>query len=153
MTDSHARDSRADGARRPPEPELPDGTKPPSPEVTVKPRRRFTAAYKLRILREADRCDRGKLGALVRREGLYSSLLSHWRRQRERGELKALSPRKRGPKPVKNPLADENQRLRLENERLQRRLQEAETIIEVQKKLSALLASPLNHAASNGSDS
>ena len=111
----------------------------PDPEVVPKAKRRkFTAEYKLRILAEADACTRpGQIGALLRREGLYSSLLDKWRHQRRKGSLQALAPQKRGPKA--DPLAAENARLRRENERLQKRLQQAETIIEVQKKLSVLL--------------
>ncbi len=104
-------------------------------------RRRFSAEYKLRILTEADACTkRGEIGALLRREGLYSSHLDKWREQRRKGTLQALAPQKRGPKP--DPQAAEIARLRRENERLQQRLQQAETIIEVQKKLAALLGLP-----------
>ena len=106
-------------------------------EVVAKPvRRRFTAEYKLRILRAAEHCSTGELGALLRREGLYSSHLTTWRRQREAGQLAGLAPKKRGPKP--NPQADELARLRRENERLQTRLQQAEAIIDAQKKLAQL---------------
>jgi transposase-like protein len=109
------------------------------PEVNAKPeRRKFSAEYKRRILEEADACtEAGQIGALLRREGLYSSNLVHWRRQRAEGALKALSPKKRGPKP--DPLADENAALRRQVERLEAELKRAETIIEVQKKLSDLL--------------
>ena len=108
-------------------------------EVKAKPeRRKFSAEYKRRILEEADACtEAGQIGALLRREGLYSSNLVHWRRQRTEGTLKALSPKKRGPKP--DPLADENAALRRRVERLEAELKRAETIIEVQKKLSDLL--------------
>lgn len=111
----------------------------PGPEVVPKAKRRnFSAEYKLRILAEADACsERGDVGALLRREGLYSSHLDKWRLQRQRGVLRALAPQKRGPKV--DPHAEENARLRRENERLRVRLQQAETIIEVQKKLSLLL--------------
>lgn len=111
----------------------------PDPEVVPKAKRRqFSAEYKLRILSEAERCTRpGEIGALLRREGLYSSHLDKWRKQRRRGSLQALAPQKRGPKP--DPQAAEIAHLRRENERLQARLQQAETIIEVQKKLCALL--------------
>ena len=106
-------------------------------EVVAKPvRRRFTAEYKLRILQTADQCSPGELGALLRREGLYSSHLSTWRRQRETGQLAGLTPKKRGPKP--DPQADEIARLRRETERLQARLHQAEAIIDAQKKLSQL---------------
>ena len=113
----------------------------PDPEVPEKPvRRKFTAEYKLKILAEADRCtEYGQIGALLRREGLYSSHLSEWRRKRMEGTLVSLSPKKRGPKPEKNPLAPEVARLERENERLQRKLKQAETIIDVQKKVSGLL--------------
>ena len=109
------------------------------PEVNAKPeRRKFSAEYKRRIIEEADACtEAGQIGALLRREGLYSSNLVHWRRQRAEGALKALSPKKRGPKP--DPLADENVALRRRVERLEAELKRAETIIEVQKKLSDLL--------------
>lgn len=111
----------------------------PDPQVRPKAeRRRFSAEYKLRILSEVDACtERGQIGALLRREGLYTSHLEKWRRQRARGALAGLTPRPRGRKP--DPQAAEVARLRRENERLQARLQQAETIIEVQKKLSALL--------------
>ncbi len=108
-------------------------------EVVPKAKRRmFSAEYKLRILAEADACtERGDVGALLRREGLYSSHLDKWRMQRQRGALRALVPQKRGPKV--DPQAAEIARLRRENDRLQARLEQAETIIEVQKKLSSLL--------------
>lgn len=107
-------------------------------EVTAKAvRRQFSAAYKLRILQEAEVCSKGEVGALLRREGLYSSHLTTWRRQQAAGQLAGLTPRPRGPKP--NPEAEELKKLRKENERLQRRLQQAEAIIEAQKKLSQLL--------------
>ena len=118
----------------------------PSPEVAEKPvRRRFTAEYKRSVLKEAESCQAGELGALLRREGLYSSHLTAWRRQRERGELEALAPKKRGrkAKPV-SPLAKENQRLQRRVHALERRLAEAELIIDVQKKIAGLLEIPLN---------
>lgn len=108
-------------------------------EVTAKAvRRQFSAAYKLRILQEAEVCSKGEVGALLRREGLYSSHLTTWRRQQAAGQLAGLTPKPRGPKP--NPEAEELKKLRKENERLQRRLQQAEAIIEAQKKLSQLLS-------------
>ena len=113
----------------------------PDPAVAEKPdRRRFTAEYKLRILQEADRCTRsGELGALLRREGLYSSHLANWRQLRDEGALSGLAKR-RGRKPAANAaLAAENERLRRNNERLEAKLRQAETIIEVQKKLSEIL--------------
>ena len=112
----------------------------PDPEVVPMAKRRtFTAEYKLCILDEADRCTKpGQIGAILRREGLYSSHLTTWRRQRERGILDALSPKKRGRK-NKDELEQELSSLRRENERLRERLEQAEAIIGVQKKLSALL--------------
>ena len=113
----------------------------PDPEVPEKPKRRhFTAEYKRSIVAQAEACrDDGAIGALLRREGLYSSHLTTWRRQKDEGELEALAPKKRGRKSTANPLADENQRLRKENARLSRRIEQAELIIDVQKKVSALL--------------
>lgn len=106
-------------------------------EVAAKAvRRRFSAEYKLRILEEAEACASGEIGALLRREGLYSSHLTIWRRQREARQLAGLAPKKRGPKPDLQ--AEELQRLRKENTRLQVRLQQAEAIIEAQKKLAQL---------------
>ena len=120
---------------------------PPDPEVSSKPaRRRLTVAFKLRILREADACtERGQLGALLRREGLYSSHLITWRRQRDQGVLDALEPRKRGRKarPV-DPQARKVAELERDNRRLQKRLEKAEMIIDFQKKVAALLGIPLN---------
>ena len=117
-----------------------------SPEVSEKPvRRRFTAEYKLRILAEADACtERGALGELLRREGLYSSHLSTWQKQREEGVLAGLTPKRRGRKArPKNPLADENARLQRENRRLAEKLRQAELVIDVQKKVSEMLNIPL----------
>ena len=111
----------------------------PDPEVSTKAKRRtFTAEYKRRILEEADGCtESGEIGALLRREGLYSSHLSGWRRQREAGELAGLRPKKRGRK--KDEEAAELARLRRENERLRRQLDQAELIIAAQKKLAQAL--------------
>ena len=106
-------------------------------EVLERPtRRRFTAEYKLHILREADACtESGCVGALLRREGLYSSHLNTWRRQREEGMLDGLQPKKRGRKASeRNPLLSEVDRLQKENEQLNQRLKQAELIIDVQKK-------------------
>ena len=113
----------------------------PDPEVNDKPKRRkFTASYKLAILRELDACPRGGKGAILRREGLYTSQITQWRKDREDGVLNALAPRKRGrPRKVKNPLQDEHTALQRENARLKRELEKAHTIIDVQKKLSVLL--------------
>jgi transposase len=111
----------------------------PDPEVAVRAEHRhFTAEYKQRILQEADGCTRpGQVGALLRRENLYSSHLTTWRQQRTRGELQGLTPAKRGRKA--DPQAAEIARLRQENERLKARLERAELIIEVQKKVSQML--------------
>ena len=111
----------------------------PDPEVMPQAkRRRFGAEYKLRVLAEADSCTQhGEIGALLRREGLYSSHLTTWRKQREEGQLQGLSGSKRGRKAERH--AAELARLRRENEQLQARLQQAETIIDVQKKLCGLL--------------
>jgi transposase-like protein len=114
----------------------------PDPEVPEKkPRRKFTAKYKLRILEEVDKCNQpGQIGALLRREGLYSSSLTLWRKQRAQGLLDALSPQKRGRKAKpRNPLATKVARLERDNERLKKKLKQAETIIEVQKKISEIL--------------
>jgi len=114
----------------------------PDPEVVPRAkRRRFSAEYKLRILEEAEACsERGQIGSLLRREGLYSSHLTTWRQQREQGQLDGLSPKKRGRKPsVDEALMKELAELKRDKQRLENRLQQAETIIEVQKKLSGLL--------------
>jgi transposase-like protein len=117
------------------------GTGPEVPEKAV--RRRFEAAYKLRVLEEADRCtEPGQLGELLRREGLYSSHLTTWRKQRDAGALQALGPKKRGRRAKrKDPMALQIDQLRRENQRLTERLRQAETIIEVQKKVSEMLES------------
>ena len=127
----------------------------PDPEVPAKPKRRqFTAEYKRSIVEQAEACrDEGAIGALLRREGLYSSHLTTWRHQREQGELQALTPKKRGRKPTANPLAQENQRLHAEVTRLSRRLQQAELIIDVQKKVSALLGISLPEVKSGEENS
>ncbi len=115
----------------------------PDPEVAERPvRRRFTAEYKLRIVEEANAVtEPGQVGALLRREGLYSSHLVDWRRQYRAGALSRLE-RPRG-RPKRNPLALENERLRRANQRLTQRLATAERIIEIQGKVSALLGIPL----------
>lgn len=113
----------------------------PDPEVSAASgRRRFSAAYKARIVREADACkEPGDIGALLRREGLYSSHLTHWRRDYRKGAESALADDKRGRRRTKNPLADENQRLGRELERAQKKLKQAELIIEFQKNLCEIL--------------
>jgi transposase-like protein len=117
------------------------------PEVSEKPvRRRFTAEYKRRILREAEFCkEHGQLGALLRREGLYSSNLTTWQRQAERGTLDALSPKKRGPKEKKpDPSVRRIAELEKENRTLRHKLRQAEMIIEAQKKIAEILQTPLD---------
>ena len=113
-----------------------------SEEVVARPkRRRFTAQFKLRILQEAERCAPGELGALLRREGLYASHLTAWRRQRESGALAALAGRKRGPKV--DAQAEALARLQREHAKLQARLARADLIIDAQKKLFVLLNLPI----------
>ncbi len=127
---------------------------PPDPEVPEKkPRRKFTAKYKLRILAEADTCTQlGQLGALLRREGLYSSYLTTWRRQRENGILQVMAPKKRGRKQKeKNPLAKKMAQLEKENQRLQQKLKKAELIIGAQKKMSEILGIAQNLDENNES--
>lgn len=114
----------------------------PDPEVSEKARRRtFSAAYKRRILEKVDQCtEPGEIGSLLRREGLHSSHLTTWRRQREQGILTGLTPRQRGPRkePV-NPLAHQVEAQEREITRLRKKLEQAEVIIEFQKKASELL--------------
>ncbi len=120
----------------------------PEPEVLERPvRRKFTADYKLNIVHEAASCTiPGQIGSLLRREGLYSSHLTYWRRQAYLGTLQALSPKKRGPRKQKpNPLVQKVAQLEKEKQRLSAKLKQAETIIEVQKKISELMEIPLNH--------
>ena len=117
----------------------------PDPEVLPKPKRRtFTAAYKVDILRQAEACAPGERGALLRRKGLYSSHLTKWRRQRERGALAGLKPKKRGRKSNPNKqLRAENERLRWENQRLEDELSKARVVIDIQKKVAMLLGTPV----------
>jgi len=109
------------------------------PEVVPRAKRRqFTTAYKLRVLEEADQCqEAGQVGAILRREGLYSSHLTRWRQLREQGQLQALGSHQRGRKAA--PQIEELKQLRQDNQRLQAQLEQAELVIEVQKKLSQLL--------------
>jgi transposase len=114
----------------------------PDPEVDPQKRRRkLTAKYKLRILQEAEQCrDSQQIGFLLRREGLYSSSLTRWRRLRDQGILRAMKPKTRGRKPSENnPLAADNAKLQKENQLLRKKLWKAERIIEVQKKISEIL--------------
>jgi transposase-like protein len=123
------------------------------PEVAAKAKRRqFSAQYKLRIVREAAAANSpGEIGALLRREGLYSSHLVAWRRQRERGELAGLSARRgRKPEPV-NPLAKRVAELEREKRRLERKLEQAELLLDIQKKASRLLEIPLRSQDDDGS--
>ena len=146
-------EAEAEGARRATgasvsavEPRVPD------PEVSAKVQhRRFSVEYRLRIVKQADACKKpGELGALLRREGLYSSLLTNWRRQREQGALVSLRARKRGPKP--RPIDPRVKQLEAENARLQRKLQQADTIITVQKKVAEILGIPLRPLVNDEAD-
>jgi transposase len=118
----------------------------PDPEVVAKAKRRtYTAEYKQRILEEAEAvaATRGGVGALLRREGLYSSLLATWRRERANGIREALTPQRRGPKSKRNPLEEEIQKLHRQVGQLTEKLRKAEIIIDVQKKVAALLGNPI----------
>jgi transposase len=136
--------SRAPASGAPaPDPNLGKRNYVPDPEVPAKAKRRqYTREYKLKILEEADGCTvPGAIGALLRREGLYSSLLTNWRRERARGELDALSPKKRG-RPKRDEAEVENDKLRKEHAKLLERLRKAELIIHVQKKVLRILEIP-----------
>jgi transposase len=124
----------------------------PDPEVPERPRppRTYPAAYKLRILEEYEQLDKAGKGALLRREGLYTTLLSEWRKQRDKGALQALQQR-RGRPPV-DPLQRENARLARENARLRDQLERARKVIEVQGELSALLDRLANGSATRDSE-
>ena len=140
--------SRSAGAGKTVAPEPPAPPR-PDPEVVADAKRRtFTAEYKQRILAEADAAAAlpGAIGALLRREALYSSHLVTWRRERQAGILKGLTPHKRGPKSKRSPQEDEIQKLRRENQRLTEELRKAEIVIDVQKKVGALLGWPLPKA-------
>ena len=115
---------------------------PPDPEVAAKPKRRqFTAAYRLRILEEADGCTTsGEIGQLLRREGLYSSHLSNWRKAQREGSLAALASKKRGAKAkARNPLEPKVRELESKVARLEKELHQAHTILDVQEKVAGLL--------------
>jgi transposase len=129
-------------------PEPPAPTRPDPEVVPIAKRRAFTAEYKLAILAEADAAAAhpGGIGALLRREGLYSSHLVTWRRERQAGIRKGLTPHKRGPKSKRNPQDEEMQKLRRENQRLTEELRKAAIVIDVQKKVGALLGWPLPKA-------
>ena len=143
-------DERSEAARSGGSPtgEREPGAVRPDPEVSARhTRRRFTTAYKLEILRKADACTRhGERGALLRKEGLYSSHLITWRQQRERG----LTPKKRGRKGV--PVDPQLKRLEQENRRLTTQLQKSEALIDFQKKVAALLQIPLKPMPSDEDD-
>jgi transposase-like protein len=130
------------------------GPRPPVPdsEVIARPRRRsFTAEYRRSILDQADAAhDAGAVGLLLRREGLYSSHLATWRRQRKQGGIDALTPKKRGPKVVVSPLVKENREQQATIIRLTKKLKNAELIIEVQKKVAALLGNPIPNIQIDG---
>src|ERR1039457_350265 len=117
----------------------------PDSEVTARPhRRRFSAEYKLSIIEQADLAQgAGGVGSLLRREGDYSSLLATSRLQRKQGEFDALTAKKRGPKVVVSPLVKENRQQQAVIARLTKKLKNAELIIEVQKKVAALLGNPI----------
>jgi len=116
----------------------------PDPEVPAKPeRRKFSAEDKTRILEETDRAvEHGGIGAILRREGIYSSTLHGWRKERDAAVRKAFS-QKRGPQTKRNPLFSENEKLRRQNQRLQEELEKAHIIIDVQKKVAKLLGHPI----------
>jgi transposase len=120
------------------------GSVPADPEVVARPERRtYTAEYKRRILAQADTAtEKGEIAQLLRREGIYSSTLAGWRRERESALAKAFS-QKRGPEPKGNPRAGENERLRQQNKYLEEELRKAEIIIEIQKKVAMLFGKPL----------
>ena len=125
---------------------LPGSSSRPDSEVVAQAKRRtFPMEYKIRILEEADAASTtpGGVGALLRREGLYSSHLTSWRRERQAGIQEALKPRQRGPRSERNPLAEENQKLRRQAGQLTEKLRKAEIIIDVQKKVAALLGNPI----------
>jgi transposase len=128
---------------------------PPDPEVSSDraKRRTYTAEYKKRILEEADACSKpGEIGAMLRREGLYSTLLYHWRSQREAATNAALSPKVRGrKKAINDAMAERVAELEREKQRLEDRLRKAEIIIDVQKKVSQLLGIPLASQEKGGS--
>jgi transposase-like protein len=128
---------------------MPDEQRPVVPPTEVRPkakRRAFSAEFKRRVLAEADKCTKpGEVGALLRREGLYSSHLTEWRAVRERGELDALAPKRRGPEPAPAPTATDREvdDLKRQLAKATIRAERAEALIEIQKKVAALLATPL----------
>jgi transposase len=143
-------DSERRGAERSEAPRSGEASKierelPPDPQVVAKAtRRRFTSEFKLQVLREADQCGPGELGALLRRHGLYSSHLSVWRRERDLGARERLSKTRGRKATARNPLSPRVAELERDVRRLQGRLKKAELIIDIQKKVSTLLGIPLN---------
>jgi transposase len=133
---------------------LPSSLEPIRTEVTERPtRRRHGLEYKKRILEEYERCAKGERGALLRREGLYSSHIDGWRKQRDAGVEQALMPKKRGRKTEpSNPLARENADLKRKLARSERALQQAHAIIDIQKKVAEALGLPLQTIDSDESD-
>lgn len=146
--------SEPEVSERSPTVAAPSPTPPPDPEVSAHPKRRqHRKAFKLRILKESDAASPGSIGELLRREGLFFSHLTSWRRQRAEGKLNPLSTNKRGPAPkMDEPTRRKVSLLEKENSRLTRRLKRAEQIIEVQKKISELLGIPLNHSLNEEDD-
>jgi transposase-like protein len=130
----------------------PAAAPPQDPEVSAKARRRrFTPAYKASVVEEAIACtESGQIGALLRREGLYSSALALWRRQYQCGALKALKDDKRGRKCTRDARGQELERLRREVEQLNKKLHQAELIIDIQKKVAAILGNPIETPSNNG---
>jgi transposase-like protein len=146
--DERSETDRSTAAGKTVAPQLPAPPR-PNPEVVADARRRsFTGDYKQRILAELDSASGqpGAIGALLRREGLYSSLITTWRRERQAGILKGLGPHKRGPKSKRNPMEEDNQKLRREILHLTEELRKAAIVIDVQKKVGALLGWPLPKA-------
>ena len=127
----------------------------PNPEVSAQPqRRRFTVKYKACIVEEAQKCtESGQIGALLRREGLYSSALTQWRRQYQNGALQGLKDDKRGRKRTRDARDQELECLRCENERLSKKLSQAELIIDIQKKVAAMLGHPIETPANSEGNS
>ena len=146
MVSKSVEDAPSDGKREAGEPSGSSVRGGTSSEVTKPRRRSFTQSYKLQILRKADSCRKpGELGALLRREALYSSHLTKWREQRDEGTLTRGTANKRGPKPDPDKrAAREIEKLRRESARLRRKLERAELIIEYQKKVADLLGIPLD---------
>ena len=153
-------EARSGGERSEPErsdsPGVARPDKAPDAEVPEKAtRRRFSAEFKLGILEEAEACKGmpGALGELLRKEGLFSSHLALWRKQRKQGTLRALSPKKRGRKGSGKPVRSQREKdLERENRRMKRRLEKVELMLEIQKKTSELLGIPLNGPESGEND-